>query len=443
MNGLTIFDFIVIGILAVMTIRGGLKGFVSQVASLVALVAGWIVAARCASLLAPVIPLEEPWNRYAAMLVLFLAVWIGVWLVRRSIVSALKSLNMKEFDRQLGAMVGFLKGLMVCMILTFFGVSLSEQTRHYVLSSKSGHYIAMAINKTGALIPADVCRRLHEQIEKFRVKVAAEQGSDSEKVFVSSEAAATKNAPGETGDISTSFQKISGFFSGLLNNGKNESTQDAVSDATNQPNELRRLADLTNNAASLYEAIVPQHENIHAGSGVREMTQASRVAVPSTSFAAASNQPVRVEQATAPGDPVALLSEIPYLSTSSSSPATLPNASRVLQEPLQMAQPISTIDYKERPVPQPTTPTQGVASQAAVSVPQYSSTYAQYSNPVAVQSVQQFGSIGAGTPQARAFAPIGSTTVSGAALGAPQVQQQNAVHQGAFDPGAWAKSLGR
>ncbi len=216
---MTLFDYIVLAILVCMTIRGGMKGFTAQLASIAGVIVGWIVAARCSGLIAPAVPLDEPWNRYVAMLLLFIGVWIGFWFLSGMITAALKSMQLKEFDRQVGAMLGLLKGLLLAMIVTFFGVSLSETSRSWVLSSKSGHYLTLAIEKTGALIPEDVCRRLHAQIERFRQKVEAEQGGDGQNRVAAAPTAKHSEEEPEKTTWSSRWGALSGFIWGSKDTG--------------------------------------------------------------------------------------------------------------------------------------------------------------------------------------------------------------------------------
>ena len=282
MNGLTIFDFVVIGILALMAIRGGLSGLVGQVVSLASIVVGWIVAARCNVLFGPLLPLEEPWNRYAAMILLFVGVWIGFRLLHAMICGVLKKWQIKEFDRQLGALVGLLKGIFVCMVITFFAVSLSEVTRSYVLASKSGHYLALLIDKTGALIPADMSKRLSAQIDQFRRHVAEEQGMLAEE-----KGEGMDDSPVEQGGANKTIAgRIFDFFASSKTDTANDSpespsTVDTSSGGT--VNDWRRVAEVADRAMTFYEDHVQSHSS--------SSTPASAAAIPQEAASSMTSSP--------------------------------------------------------------------------------------------------------------------------------------------------------
>ena len=165
------FDLVILAVLVLLTIRGGMKGMVSQIVSVGSYFVGWIVASRFAFAVAPMIPAEEPWNRIGAMLLLFAGTMIAVRFLHKRIETSLEKLHLKEFNRQMGALLGLLKGVLICMVITFFAVMLTERSRQSVFESKSGKYIASLITKTGAFIPGDTCKLLKTQIALFDAEV--------------------------------------------------------------------------------------------------------------------------------------------------------------------------------------------------------------------------------------------------------------------------------
>lgn len=174
-NGLTdmsVFDLIVLVILAALTLRGVFKGMISQIVSVGSYLVCWIVASRFAFVIAPSIPAEEPWNQVGAMVVLFLLTMIAIRFVHGILENWIKNLRLDKFNRLLGGVLGFAKGLLVCMVLTFFGVMLSETTRSIVCASKSGDRLARLIEKTEAFIPPESCQMLREQLDRFHAQIA-------------------------------------------------------------------------------------------------------------------------------------------------------------------------------------------------------------------------------------------------------------------------------
>lgn len=168
MNGISIYDIIVLAVLALLTIRGGIKGVTMQLVSLASLILSWISAVQFSRLLAPNIGLEEPWNRVAAMLIMFLGTYIAIWIAFRFVSGMISGVKLKEFDRQMGALIGFLKGVAVCMIITFFAVSM-EWSRASVYESKSGYYLSQAIDKAKAVVPEDIVAHIKEKLKKYHL----------------------------------------------------------------------------------------------------------------------------------------------------------------------------------------------------------------------------------------------------------------------------------
>ena len=168
---MNLFDLIVLAVLVLLTLRGGMKGMVSQIVSVGSYFVCWIVASRFAFLVAPSIPAQEPWNRIGAMFLLFVGTMIAIRFLHRRLEKKLETLHIKEFDRQMGALFGFLKGLLVCMVITFFAVMLTEKSRQSVFQSFSGKYITFLITKTGAFIPDDTCKLLKAQIALFNAEI--------------------------------------------------------------------------------------------------------------------------------------------------------------------------------------------------------------------------------------------------------------------------------
>jgi len=79
--------------------------------------------------------------------------------------------RLKEFDHQIGAAFGLVKGALLCLVITFFVVTLSEPGRQAVLKSTSGKYIAVAIQKGTPLMPEEVRNVLGKYIDELDRKL--------------------------------------------------------------------------------------------------------------------------------------------------------------------------------------------------------------------------------------------------------------------------------
>lgn len=150
------FDIVILLVLVVMTLWGGMRGVISQVASIVSLVAGWFVASNYYTIVVPYIGQSETWGKPVAMLILFFATGIAVRIVSKIFQRFVRLSQLKEFDRQMGALFGFLKGAIICLLITYFAVSLSDSTRQAVVDSQSGPYLVRTVCAFQSIMPDDV-----------------------------------------------------------------------------------------------------------------------------------------------------------------------------------------------------------------------------------------------------------------------------------------------
>ena len=150
------YDIAMIVVLVGTTIFGAWKGMAWQLASLASVVVSFIVARQFAPQVAPMIGNEEPWNLFVAMLVLYLGTSLAIWMAFRLVAGILDRVKLKEFDRQAGALFGAAKGVLLCLAITFFALTLSEDTRKLVLDSRSGYYIAHLIDRATPILPSQV-----------------------------------------------------------------------------------------------------------------------------------------------------------------------------------------------------------------------------------------------------------------------------------------------
>src|SRR5205807_7085590 len=114
--------------------------------------------------LAGIINASPPWNIFSAMLILFLATGLVVWIGFNLVSELIERVKLKEFDRQLGAIFGAAKGVILCVLITLFAVALLGDTqRQAICASKSGYYIAVLLDRADMVIP----RELHEVLAPY------------------------------------------------------------------------------------------------------------------------------------------------------------------------------------------------------------------------------------------------------------------------------------
>lgn len=151
------YDFVMIGVLVGAIAWGAWKGFAWQVASTASMVLSYFVALNFRTPLSQVIQATPPWNIFVAMLILFLGTSLVVWLCFNFVSQAIEKMKLKEFDRQVGALLGFVKGVILCVIITLFAMSLlDQQRRQAIVNSRSGMYITQLLAKAEAIMPREI-----------------------------------------------------------------------------------------------------------------------------------------------------------------------------------------------------------------------------------------------------------------------------------------------
>ena len=161
------YDILMLLVLVSAAIFGAWKGMAWQLASLGSVVLSCMVSIRFSGMVAPYISDHKPWNRVIAMLILYLVTSLAVWLVFRLIARAIDRVRLKEFDRQIGSLFGLAKGVLLCLVITFFAVTLSETARQTVLKSRSGYYTAVLIHRATPVLPEEIRSVLGKYIEQL------------------------------------------------------------------------------------------------------------------------------------------------------------------------------------------------------------------------------------------------------------------------------------
>jgi membrane protein required for colicin V production len=161
------YDILMLAVLGLATLFGAWKGMAWQLASLASLVLSYFLALRFSAQLAPIFGQQAPWNRFIAMLAIYVATSIAVWLAFRLVAGFLDRIKLRDFDHQVGAIFGFVKGTLLCVGITFFAVGLSEALRNHILATRSGHYIALLLNKAETVMPKEIHQVLDPYVQKI------------------------------------------------------------------------------------------------------------------------------------------------------------------------------------------------------------------------------------------------------------------------------------
>jgi membrane protein required for colicin V production len=202
------YDLLMIVVLVGATVFGGMKGMAWQIASVASLGVSYLVSLKFSERLAPMMGDQAPWNRFLAMLVLYMGTSLAIWIGFRFVAKFIERVKLKEFDRQIGALVGFGKGVLLCVAITFFAVTLSAKLRQHVLDSRSGYYIAVLLDRAGPMMPDELHDVLNPYIERLdqELQPTREGGEES---------AMANRDPLPADDFTTIGRRIDTFREGL------------------------------------------------------------------------------------------------------------------------------------------------------------------------------------------------------------------------------------
>lgn len=175
------YDVLMLLVLAGTTIFGAWKGMAWQLASLASLVISYVVALKFSPQLTPLFGQSPPWNRVLAMLALYMGTSMAIWMIFRVVAGFIDRLKLKEFDRQLGAVVGLSKGVLLCVVITVFAASLlPDDQRQTIMKSQSGYYVAVVLDRVHAVLPEEVHEVLAPYIHRAQETLEAGAGDHPE-----------------------------------------------------------------------------------------------------------------------------------------------------------------------------------------------------------------------------------------------------------------------
>lgn len=165
------YDLVMLGILAVTAALGYFRGMIWQVAWIAGIVASGFVAFRFAPAVAPFVGQQAPWNRLLAMLLLYAGSSLVIWLLFRVVSGAINAVHLSAFDHQLGLLLGLAKGALLCVVITFFAVTLAPSYRGQIVASRSGRLVAEIIVRADELLPKDMAESVAPYVKQFEERL--------------------------------------------------------------------------------------------------------------------------------------------------------------------------------------------------------------------------------------------------------------------------------
>jgi membrane protein required for colicin V production len=168
---MNLLDLGIIILLGLITLRGYYRGLFQELAVLVGVVGGVVVAAhtylRLASWLRPWIT-DPQHARWIAFAVVFVAVYWLTRLAAHFIQRLLYHLYLDFFDRLLGGVFALAKGaLLVGFALMLLGVVMPRNSHLLKGSVAAPHLLALARQSLG-LLPPDFKQRLNDYLREWR-----------------------------------------------------------------------------------------------------------------------------------------------------------------------------------------------------------------------------------------------------------------------------------
>lgn len=173
------YDVFMLTVLVAAIAWGAWKGLAWQLASIASIVLSYFVAVNFRGPVSQMFHYNPPeWNNFLAMLVLYLGTSLVIWVAFNFVRSFLERVQLKEFDRQVGGLVGGAKGILICTVITMFTMGLGTDTqRQAVVTSRSGYYIARLLEKVEPLMPAEYRQQLQETIAQLEQRHGVAQGT--------------------------------------------------------------------------------------------------------------------------------------------------------------------------------------------------------------------------------------------------------------------------
>ncbi len=166
------YDMLMVLVLVAATLFGFWKGMAWQIASLASLVVSYFAALRFADQLAPMISDQAPWNKFVAMLAIYVGTSFVIWTLFRLVSGAIDRVKLDGFDHQMGALIGLAKGVLLCTAITFFAVTILPQAqKDTILASQAGNYIVRILDKTHSVVPPEIHEVIHPYVERIEQRL--------------------------------------------------------------------------------------------------------------------------------------------------------------------------------------------------------------------------------------------------------------------------------
>ena len=152
LGGVTAYDGVMALIVLFATVHGYWKGATWQIAPIMSLVLGYMVAMPMSVTTAHYFG-DPPQNRLFALVTIYIGVSLVVYFLVRSFREGIEKAKLTELDRHLGALLGALKGILLTLAITVILLIYSSMARDLILKSESSSIAAKIINAVYPILP--------------------------------------------------------------------------------------------------------------------------------------------------------------------------------------------------------------------------------------------------------------------------------------------------
>ena len=170
MNSSQVVDLLVVGVLLYCTIRGASRGLLSQLAWVIALLLCFKFAGTLTPAIEPLIAVDPPLRQWLAMLAVYVGLCGAAFLAAGMASSWMEKTKILDFDRHLGGLLGFAKGLIICMTAMYFLITMSPSIRNVVGQTYSGYGAAVILSHSQVLlklVPEHAVPMVQHVIDRF------------------------------------------------------------------------------------------------------------------------------------------------------------------------------------------------------------------------------------------------------------------------------------
>lgn len=163
---MTVYDGVMALIVLYTVVHGYFRGAAWQVAPILSLVLGYMIAMPMSVTMAQYFG-PPPLNRLFALVSIYILVSITVYLMVRSFREGVDKAKLTEVDRHLGSILGGVKGVLVTLVATCMLLIYFPQMREVILKSESSSIAAKIISNIYPILPMAMHQILDPYLKKL------------------------------------------------------------------------------------------------------------------------------------------------------------------------------------------------------------------------------------------------------------------------------------